>query len=437
MVDSVSVRHYQHLKQARALCLSIFILLIVGVTALADQDGSQDEQVSSESAHEDNASVFNKLRYVTKNAPIKRSIFRRSATFGKVARGAILALRPMIKTKKCPGGWFERKSGGFVCGEFLKRTRELSARPAHRDRPDVLKGTEAYKVIGKGAKYYYRLADIDRDHPLIRLHYGSMLIIKEKVSRGGKQYLKTRQGWYVEAQNTQRLPSIVKSLGVDGGDFGGMIIDDNVPVYETADDAAAVTRHLARWSVVHLNEESKTLIANDGWVELPDDGFVRDKRIARLRHAPKPKKLKDDEHWIAIDINEQLLLAYEGQKLVRIVPCSTGLRGNTRPGRYHIQWKRRRQSMRLRHGHIRVEDVQWVMYYHRRNGIAIHSAYWHDGFGRPLSHGCVNLPSDDARWLFEWATPKMMVDDSERFPVTGEPGSKVVVFSGPDHRLRT
>ncbi len=84
--------------------------------------------------------------------------------------------------------------------------------------------------------------------------------------------------------------------------------------------------------------------------------------------------------------------------------------------------------MRLKRGHVRVEDVQWVMYYDQRRSIAIHSAYWHSRFGHRMSHGCVNMPDDDARWLFEWADPVITAEDSEAFPTHANPGTRVVVF---------
>ena len=132
--------------------------------------------------------------------------------------------------------------------------------------------------------------------------------------------------------------------------------------------------------------------------------------------------------WLSVDLKEQLFYAYKGEQLVRVVPCSTGKRGNTAPGRFRLQWKVRKQTMRLRQGEFRVENVDWVMYYDRDHGIAIHTAYWHQNFGQPVSHGCINLPHEDARWVYEWSHPLVLPEDSETFPVPGEPGSRVVVF---------
>jgi hypothetical protein len=53
----------------------------------------------------------------------------------------------------------------------------------------------------------------------------------------------------------------------------------------------------------------------------------------------------------------------------------------------------------------RVDDVPWIQYFHE--GYAVHGTYWHNGFGQPRSHGCINLAPRDARWVFDWAPPRL------------------------------
>ena len=48
-----------------------------------------------------------------------------------------------------------------------------------------------------------------------------------------------------------------------------------------------------------------------------------------------------------------------------------------------------------------LPNVEYVSYFLK--GYAIHGTYWHNNFGRPMSHGCVNLTNQDAKWIFEWA----------------------------------
>jgi lipoprotein-anchoring transpeptidase ErfK/SrfK len=50
-----------------------------------------------------------------------------------------------------------------------------------------------------------------------------------------------------------------------------------------------------------------------------------------------------------------------------------------------------------------VPDVPDVMYF-TDFGHALHGTYWHNNFGTPMSHGCVNLPMDVAAWMYQWAS---------------------------------
>ncbi len=366
-----------------------------------------------------------------RGAVVRRGMFKKSAAMARVYPGAVLQLRRRGRSSSCPAGWLERKGGGFICGYYLKSTAEKTAHPAPMDDPNLLEGLDAFEVVNKRALLYRKLKDIDRRHANNSLRPSSVIVTKQKITRRGLDYFETRKGWFIEAEHLKKLPPPVRLLGIDiraHEDLpGAIVVSLNARAYAQPEDRSESLRNLERWSAIR-GRDGESLTARDGWVELGDGSFVDDDDLARVRRAPRPRQLGRDERWIAVDVAEQLLHAYEGERLVRIVPCSTGRRGNTEPGRYRIQWKRRAQTMRLRAGQIRVEDVQWVMYYHRREGIAIHSAYWHHNFGRPVSHGCVNLPIDDARWLFEWATPHALPEDSERFPSPGKPGSRVVVF---------
>jgi lipoprotein-anchoring transpeptidase ErfK/SrfK len=53
-----------------------------------------------------------------------------------------------------------------------------------------------------------------------------------------------------------------------------------------------------------------------------------------------------------------------------------------------------------------LSDVPYVQYFDQ-GGYALHGAYWHDGFGQPRSHGCINLSPGDARRVFDWTEPRV------------------------------
>lgn len=125
-------------------------------------------------------------------------------------------------------------------------------------------------------------------------------------------------------------------------------------------------------------------------------------------HTPtptrRPTKIPADESesgkWIEIDLSEQRIFAHEGQRTVLKARVSTGIsRYPTIRGRFKIYVKYR--STRMRGPGYDLPNVPWTMFF--RGDYAIHGAYWHNSFGRPMSHGCVNMKPAEAKWLFNWA----------------------------------
>lgn len=108
-----------------------------------------------------------------------------------------------------------------------------------------------------------------------------------------------------------------------------------------------------------------------------------------------------EKRWIEINLSTQRLIAWEGKKPVYAVMISTGKEATpTLRGVFSIYSQRRLD--RMRGADYDVPDVPYAMYYDR--GYAIHGAYWHNRFGTPVSHGCINVAVDHAQWLFNWAS---------------------------------
>ena len=104
--------------------------------------------------------------------------------------------------------------------------------------------------------------------------------------------------------------------------------------------------------------------------------------------------------WIEIDISEQTLSAWEGDQLFLHTSVSTGKRSTpTVMGDFAVTQKYEKQ--RLIGPDYNLPNVPGVMYFF--SNYAIHGAYWHDDFGTPVSHGCVNMQMDEVMTLFEWA----------------------------------
>jgi lipoprotein-anchoring transpeptidase ErfK/SrfK len=104
--------------------------------------------------------------------------------------------------------------------------------------------------------------------------------------------------------------------------------------------------------------------------------------------------------WIDVDISKQTLSAYEGATLLLETAVSTGKPYTPTPlGKFEIYARVPVQDMGGPNYLLR--NVQYVAYFYK--DYALHATYWHDNFGQPMSHGCVNLRTADAQWLYEWA----------------------------------
>jgi lipoprotein-anchoring transpeptidase ErfK/SrfK len=105
-----------------------------------------------------------------------------------------------------------------------------------------------------------------------------------------------------------------------------------------------------------------------------------------------------------VDLTYQTLTAYEGRRPVFHTRVSSGLpQYPTVVGTFSIYLKYELADMSGGAGDdaYYLPGVPYVMYFHGNYGL--HGTYWHNNFGQPMSHGCVNLPTADAEWLFNWA----------------------------------
>ncbi len=123
------------------------------------------------------------------------------------------------------------------------------------------------------------------------------------------------------------------------------------------------------------------------------------------RDAPTAQvldKLKQQPgKFVEIILSEQRLDAWEDGRIVMTTPVSTGVRRTPTPkGTFRIMRKYARQ--RMTGPGYDLPNVPYVMYF-RSGGFAMHGTYWHNNFGRPMSHGCVNMPTSTAAWLYRWA----------------------------------
>jgi lipoprotein-anchoring transpeptidase ErfK/SrfK len=118
-------------------------------------------------------------------------------------------------------------------------------------------------------------------------------------------------------------------------------------------------------------------------------------------YVPPSSSGGNGAHWIDINLSTQQLFAYEGDVIVRTFIVSTGVSSTpTVTGKYKIYARFLYADM---HGPgYFLPDVPYTMYFYKSYGI--HGTYWHNNFGTPMSHGCVNMSIPDSGWLYNWST---------------------------------
>ena len=115
---------------------------------------------------------------------------------------------------------------------------------------------------------------------------------------------------------------------------------------------------------------------------------------------------------IEINLSSQRVLAFEGGTKVNEFVVSTGLWGRTPTGSFTIQRKVSSTTMsggnRAIGTYYYLPGVPWVQFFGNAQipwsrGFSFHGTYWHNNFGHPMSHGCINMKTPDAKWLYDWA----------------------------------
>jgi lipoprotein-anchoring transpeptidase ErfK/SrfK len=145
---------------------------------------------------------------------------------------------------------------------------------------------------------------------------------------------------------------------------------------------------------------------------------------------------------IEVDVIHQLLSCYEGANEVYFARVSTGAKydmyGNpvdnwaTPVGMHRVE--RKYISLQMSGGTTGagydLPGIAWTSVF-ATGGVSIHSTFWHNNYGDPVSHGCVNCSPEDAKWIFRWIMPEVVYDPGMLdVTVSGQPSTQVEVVEG-------
>jgi lipoprotein-anchoring transpeptidase ErfK/SrfK len=142
-----------------------------------------------------------------------------------------------------------------------------------------------------------------------------------------------------------------------------------------------------------------------------------------------------EDKRIVVDASRQTIACYEGQHEVYFARVSTGMKYDINGNRVDI-WEtpvgirpvwRKLISVHMTGGTTGggwdIIGVSWTTLF-EGNGVAIHSTFWHNNFGEPMSQGCVNCQPEDAKWIFRWSLPEVQYDPGD--VTIGWPGGTLV-----------
>ncbi len=154
--------------------------------------------------------------------------------------------------------------------------------------------------------------------------------------------------------------------------------------------------------------------------------------LAYSANKVSPNVLGDSsgDKWIEIDLSKQMLYAHEGNGVAFEFPVSTGLPWMpTVTGEFRI-WAKIR-SQRMSGGSIAdgtfydLPNVIFVQYFYK--GYGMHGTYWHNDFGKPRSHGCVNISNANAERLYYWTDPALPTGKYSLTNIKPEQSTRVIV----------
>jgi lipoprotein-anchoring transpeptidase ErfK/SrfK len=373
---------------------------------------------------------------------------------GYMRRGARFRASEEVSRKECSRGWFEVPGGGFVChgdGFLVDSTPPASddAAPTPAALSDALPYPYS-KVLAADVPQYMRIPTPAEEqavlaafagHPMpavdaadpsaepqaapelstdvsallrLRMQPGFYISVDRIEAEGAREWVRSVRGGYVHAEQLvdAKLP---EGMGVALGRRYTLplafVYRGGAPALRldpVTGEAVKVGFDLPLHSA-HVLTGEKVVRSGRRYFVTEEGLLLRDTAVRVVDRVDRPKIVPRQERWIRVDLDRQTLTAYEGEEPVFATLVSSGLPDHATPqGIFRLHAKHVTATMAddlASDGPYSIEDVPWTMYF--SGSYALHAAFWHERFGHPRSHGCVNLAPRDARWLFFWTAPAL------------------------------
>lgn len=353
---------------------------------------------------------------------------------GAALLGARLPLYGVQPGPGCRGQWLLVGPTAWLCRDSVHISAD-SADPAVTAMDADAKGLplDYYFVGPNGSLGYADLSLAEEGAPDAELQPGFFVAITQVArKRAGDPFGLTTKRLWVPMRDLAPVagPSFSGEL-VNGKLDVGWVLEDDSPVYEEPGGTAIAGERRSRLQpVTVMSVDSRR---GRTWIQIGARRWMRSADLRVATGAVPPGGLAPKERWIDVDVDSQILTAYEGDTPVFSTLVSTGKGKGDHPqatpkGVHRVWVKLRTSDMTNLENedasrYYAIEEVPWVMFFDR--GYGLHGAFWHDSFGRVRSHGCVNLAPRDAQRLFAWASPHLPAGWSAVLPTDYDPGTVV------------
>ncbi len=339
---------------------------------------------------------------------------------------------------------FLRAAGAAAVGLTVGQTWPALAKPAEpfEEQAQPVVDYVPARVLS-GAVPVYDSLDSQARHLVRNVRRDQTLDVAGELEGPGPErnriWYQTRDGYAYSAWLQKMKPYRTPRMYTDVGSWGIWIesVVANAPAYAEPDERSALQYIFHYGTTYHVTEAR---VAPDGriWYNTYDEYTSKEDNISPTNHwvpAVFFRKVEPDEFapihpgvpdkHIAIELSRQMVTCYEGDQVVLTSRCASGasfkikdeqVDFSTPHGEFKAILKMPSRHMRAPEAErdsdawFDLPGVPWSTFF-TYDGIAIHGTYWHNDFGVPRSHGCVNVPIEVARWIYFWTEPEAPYED--------------------------
>ena len=305
----------------------------------------------------------------------------------------------------------------------------------------------------------------DHDSNTVTVLYEDTVVpwLRETVGsrpfRNNQRYVETPQGYIWSGDLIPVGNDLNKPVTVlpQTGEEAGMWVEVTVPFVDTVMDNPPPRSNFFQYRVengmplrlywsqilwvdkIRINDDGAILYRVNERYGNPGDMFWAPAEAFRpITHeelTPISPEVEDKRIVIRVRWEEQLLSCYERDTEVFFCQVSTGKADGSTPlsavASPGFQIWRKLHSLHMSGGTNAegwdLPGIGWTSLF-KGDGVAIHSTYWHNNFGEPMSHGCVNAAPDDAKWIYRWTLPVVPFEKGDNdVTVTGETSTRIQV----------